>query len=491
MPTFRPIALTVAILTALTACHPGNPLPGNIQPAPPSQGAPDKPGEPAVNPAQSLKITVTLPAGVHQRLRAQRRMGIQGMAGRATFGIRTNFLAEVGNSDSARRLMELGIIQGNGSNPTAIDQSISRAEYVSVLVRAFGQESTAALAAGVPAFADSSVSSHWAAGHIALAKNLIQGAGGLPSSLPGGFDPNGRPTPNEAMALLSAFLGIPQPSTLPPASQLFQNLADKNLQGSLSLPDSLMASDLLNVLAPTLIQGGSTPAQLNTLLASFPDPMIFNLAHGQERLAPFLNGIWTNADGTLTYSVAVNNEQIEALVQSAADQVFAPVISIEDTAGQAILLASVPQYGEMAFSPQSTAEILLAQACLQWQSLAPTQTPDIRRVNLQLLETIRNEGNRSGLAALTDRITNLLRSSSGVSLEDDPTLNTLLTSFASSLANDQPLTPQVVSTAAQKAASRSGGGGGGSSSSGHTLATSVTVTNGSHGAGEDWDNPPD
>lgn len=493
MPTFRPIALTVAILMALTACHPGGPLPAQVVPGPPPPAPTGKPGDPAADPARNLKITVTLPAGVHQRLQAQRRMGIQGMAGRAAFGIRTNFLAEVGNSDSARRLMELGIIQGNGSNPIDLGNSISRAEFVTVMVRAFGQESTAALVNSAPAFVDSFDASHWAAGYVAVAKNLIQGVGGLPLSLPSGFDPNGRPTPNEAMALLSAFLGIPQPSTLPPASQLFQNLVDKNLQGGPSLPDSLMASDLLNVFAPTLIQGGSSPAQLNTLLASFPDPMIFELTFAQPVQPALLDSLSFQDNGDLTYLMTMIDETLDAAIQQATDRDQVILAQIDNILGQTQLLGTIdPRLDQNRIDTRSTAEALLAQALQHRQNNQqnrPADRPLPTTIDRQHLQTVRDPAHRAALDALADRIANNLRSSSGVPLQEDSRLNTLLDRFATTLADRQPLTPQVVAAAQQ--ATGGSGGGGGSSPSGHTLTTNVTVTNGRHGAGEDWENPPD
>lgn len=492
MPTFRPIALTVATLTALTACHPGGPLPAQVVPGPPPPAQTGKPGDPAADPARNLKIAVTLPAGVHQRLQAQRRMGIQGMAGRATFGIRTNFLAEVGNSDSARRLMALGIIQGNGPNSIDWGNSISRAEFVTVMVRAFGQESTAALVNSAPAFADASMASHWAAGYAAVAKNLVQGAGGATFSPPSTFVPNGQPTSAEALALIANFLGHPLPNPLPPVDNLIQSVVGANRQGGPSLPDSLMASDLLNVLAPTLIQGGSSRAQLDTLLASFPDPMIFELTFVQAVQPALLDSLSIQDNGDLTYLMTMIDETLDAAMQQAADRDQIILAQINNIHGQTQLLGTIdPNLDHNRIDTRSTAEALLAQALQQRQNNQqnrPANRPRPTTIDRQHLQTVRDQANRAALDALSDRIANNLRSSSGVPLQEDPRLNTLLDRFATTLADRQPLTPQVVAAAQQVTG---GGGGGGSSSSGHTLATNVTVTNGSHGAGEDWDNPPD
>lgn len=73
-------------------------------------------------------------------------------------------------------------------------------------------------------------------------------------------------------------------------------------------------------------------------------------------------------------------------------------------------------------------------------------------------------------------------------LEDDPQLRSLLDQLADIQSSGRPLDHQAIDEARRAAGLGGSGssGGGGSSGSGLSLSTDVTVTNGSHGAGEAW-----
>lgn len=122
---------------------------------------------------------------------------------------------------AGNRMMGLQILKGKYENdPLALKDEITRAELVTVIVRAFGKEADAALLNGAAAFPDTA--SHWASGNIAMAKALVEKAGGDAIGMPdGSFDPNGKLTPAQAVAFLMKFLGVKADASKPwPASFL-------------------------------------------------------------------------------------------------------------------------------------------------------------------------------------------------------------------------------------------------------------------------------
>lgn len=139
--------------------------------------------------------------------------------------------------DAAERMAELGLVKGRAPGDYALSETITRAEMVTVLVRALGQESTAQLLAGAPAFADTN--DHWASGYVALAKNLGITNGRTPTT----FEPDATVTAAEAVAFLVKFLGLPVNDELGwPNSYLASALeagivtADDNLAGIADSP---------------------------------------------------------------------------------------------------------------------------------------------------------------------------------------------------------------------------------------------------------------
>ncbi|WP_274363411.1 putative Ig domain-containing protein [Paenibacillus thermotolerans] len=113
---------------------------------------------------------------------------------------------------AAQRMSSLKLIQGRGDGDLALNGNLTRAELVTVIVRAFGQESSAKLLTGAPSFPDTQ--SHWASGSIAMAKALVEKAGGEPIGMPDGtFNPDGKLTPAQAVAFLMKFLGVKPDTT--------------------------------------------------------------------------------------------------------------------------------------------------------------------------------------------------------------------------------------------------------------------------------------
>jgi hypothetical protein len=110
------------------------------------------------------------------------------------------------------RMQKLGIVQGREGGDLQLNAEITRAELVTIIVRAFGQEQNAALLKGSTVFPD--IANHWASGNIAMAQALVQKAGGDAIGMPDGkFNPEGKLTPAQAVAFLMKFLGVKRDAT--------------------------------------------------------------------------------------------------------------------------------------------------------------------------------------------------------------------------------------------------------------------------------------
>ncbi|MEW8976931.1 MAG: S-layer homology domain-containing protein [Symbiobacterium sp.] len=110
------------------------------------------------------------------------------------------------------RLEHYGIVQGvlmpDGSVSPALDMTLTRAQIVTIIVRAFGEEMAAQILKGSSPFSDVP-GSHWASGYVAIA-NTIATQKGFPLGYPDGtFQPEKTVTGIEALTFVMKFLGVP------------------------------------------------------------------------------------------------------------------------------------------------------------------------------------------------------------------------------------------------------------------------------------------
>lgn len=110
------------------------------------------------------------------------------------------------------RLSHYEIVQGvampDGSVSPALDMTLTRAQLVTIIVRAFGEEQTAAVLKGVSPFGDVP-GWHWASGYVAVAKSIASQkniALGYPD---GSFQPERTVSAIEALTFVMKFLGLP------------------------------------------------------------------------------------------------------------------------------------------------------------------------------------------------------------------------------------------------------------------------------------------
>lgn len=109
------------------------------------------------------------------------------------------------------RLEHFGIVQGvlmpDGTTSRALDMTLTRAQLVTIIVRAFGEEETARILQGATTFPDVP-GSHWSSGYVAVAQN-IAAQHGFPLGYPdGSFQPERTVTVIEALTFVMKFLGV-------------------------------------------------------------------------------------------------------------------------------------------------------------------------------------------------------------------------------------------------------------------------------------------
>jgi hypothetical protein len=130
---------------------------------------------------------------------------------------------------AGNRMLGLQILKGKYADDLlALKDEISRAELVTVIVRAFGQEGNASLLTGAAAFPDTA--SHWASGNIAMAKALVDKVGGDAVGMPDGtFAPEGKLTPAQAVAFLMKFMGVKADATKAWPANYLDVAVEKNI----------------------------------------------------------------------------------------------------------------------------------------------------------------------------------------------------------------------------------------------------------------------
>lgn len=118
---------------------------------------------------------------------------------------------------SAKRMVDLKLLTGTPDGNLNLGASITRAEFVTMMVRAYGQEGTAKAVRGAPTGFQDVAPDAWYSGYVAVAKNLVaQNGHKLGVNAEGTeFSPNQGLTAAEAVAFLMKFLGVQANSTLP------------------------------------------------------------------------------------------------------------------------------------------------------------------------------------------------------------------------------------------------------------------------------------
>ncbi len=143
------------------------------------------------------------------------------LVGTASAGITDN--PEAG----AERMHELGLIQGREDGDLALGDPITRAELVTIIVRAFGKDDLAQLVQDANVFPDTA--DHWANGYVAIAKQLIEANGYGLGYEDGTFKPDNTVTAAEAVAFLAKFLGVQPDTTLSWPMDYIQGAVDAGL----------------------------------------------------------------------------------------------------------------------------------------------------------------------------------------------------------------------------------------------------------------------
>ncbi|HYF79753.1 MAG TPA: hypothetical protein VD973_21805, partial [Symbiobacteriaceae bacterium] len=144
--------------------------------------------------------------------------------------------------EAGTRMQKLGIITGRDGNDLALNSEITRAELVTVIVRAFGKEDDAKLLKGSTIFPD--IQNHWASGNIAMAVALVEKAGSDPIGMPDGtFAPDAKLTPAQAVAFLMKFMGAKADATKAWPANYLDVAVEKGL---ITTEDKALIAPMLN-----------------------------------------------------------------------------------------------------------------------------------------------------------------------------------------------------------------------------------------------------
>ncbi|HYF93396.1 MAG TPA: hypothetical protein VD969_14285 [Symbiobacteriaceae bacterium] len=142
---------------------------------------------------------------------------------------------------AGKRMQDLKIVQGRPDG-LALNSEITRAELVTLIVRAFGKEADAQLLKGSTVFPD--IANHWASGNIAMAVALVEKAGSDPIGMPNGtFEPDAKLTPAQAVAFLMKFVGAKADGTKTWPANYLDVAVEKNL---ITAEDKALIAPMLN-----------------------------------------------------------------------------------------------------------------------------------------------------------------------------------------------------------------------------------------------------
>jgi len=127
-------------------------------------------------------------------------------------------------AQAGEQLMRLDLIRGKyPGDPLALTENATRAELISLIVRAMHREERAAALQGYPAYPDTA--DHWASGEIALAQRLLRWSTADPlADAQGRFRPDDPLTPVEALQILMLLIDL-QPESKTPYPANYLNIA--------------------------------------------------------------------------------------------------------------------------------------------------------------------------------------------------------------------------------------------------------------------------
>jgi len=121
--------------------------------------------------------------------------------------------------ETIARLTALGLIKGRGNGELALSGTLTRAELVTLLVRAFGSADPTNEESATPAFSDTA--GHWADSAIRAALAIVQRNGETLGYPDGSFNPDATLTVAETIAFLMKFVGVKPDTSKPwPASHI-------------------------------------------------------------------------------------------------------------------------------------------------------------------------------------------------------------------------------------------------------------------------------
>lgn len=109
---------------------------------------------------------------------------------------------------SSQRMVEVGLVESDHDDDLRLDQTITRAELIAILVKAFNHEDEAIEQNDAPPAFEDMTDHPWANGYVTVAKALLEDKEQVLGRDDDTFDPDGSLTAAETVAFLMKFLDI-------------------------------------------------------------------------------------------------------------------------------------------------------------------------------------------------------------------------------------------------------------------------------------------
>lgn len=259
------------------------------------------------------------------------------------------------------RLQALSIVQGvDSSGDPDLTAPITRAQLVTILIRAHGLDAKARQKSGANPYTDVAPE-HWASGYIAMAKELVESKGLSLGVTDTTFEPDASVTLSQTLAFVMKFLDIPPKAGLPWPQDYLQGAVEAGIISEVEaefLGETEANRGLALYLADQVFYNYELPSGKNiyqTYLDPTPPSVTVNrfpsksdeteitltgTVSGQSVLwvghdasdvvIPLANGTWT---ATLPLELGVNEIWVMAIDQAGNTAVPATPVAVERVPG--------------------------------------------------------------------------------------------------------------------------------------------------------------
>lgn len=284
---------------------------------------------------------------------------------------------------AAQHMKELGIIQGRPDGDLGLNDTITRAELATILVRAFGQDANAALLKGAPSFPDVSAS-HWASGYVFIASNIATKSGNPLGYPDGSFQPDGKVTQAEAIAFSMKFLGVSPVAALAWPLNYLQGAVNASLLSEADM-NALVASagaEAKRNLVFYIVDNGFQTYKLpsgKTVYQTYVDSIgpvvtVENINDGNTTSAASVTVKGTVKDGTTSISDMVTLTVGGKAVTADANGNWSTTVAVDQLGANTVTASATDLAGNMGTASLTVTRVAGAAATIEASASATTLT---------------------------------------------------------------------------------------------------------------------